>query len=128
MNKMDIHLPIHPPSTTRTCPDTYALDLLAKNTTLPLKSSGTPHLPAGILSLILLNLASSFSNAVFISVSIYPGAIALTVTPFDDHLVEFGVSSCYMGIVDEGEKSHKLWKIWDHVIILKMSRSASLNS
>ena len=38
-------------------------------------------LPAGILSLILLNRPSSFNSASFISVSIYPGAIALTVIP-----------------------------------------------
>lgn len=62
--------PIHPPSTTRTCPLTYALLLLAKNTTLPLKSSGTPHRPAGILSLILFNLSGLCNKAVFISVSI----------------------------------------------------------
>lgn len=109
IHELSFYLPIHPPSTTRTCPDTYALDWLAKNTTLPLKSSGTPHLPAGILSLILFNLASSASKAVFISVAMYlvrvskvshsfflthPGAMALTVTPFDVHSLASAFVSC----------------------------------
>lgn len=51
----------------------------------PLKSSAFPHLPAGILSLILLSLFSSLSKASFISVAMYPGAIALTVIPFAAH-------------------------------------------
>lgn len=79
------YLPIHPPSTTSVCPLTYPPALPAKNTTGPLKSPGTPHLPAGILSLILLNRPSSLSSAVFISVSTYPGATAFTVTPLAVH-------------------------------------------
>ena len=65
-----LYLPIQPPSTTNTCPLTYALALAAKYTVVPPKSSGFPHLPAGILSLILLNLFASANKAVFISVSI----------------------------------------------------------
>lgn len=38
-----VHRPIHPPSTTSTCPLTYALALLARYTTVPLKSSALPH-------------------------------------------------------------------------------------
>lgn len=90
----DNYLPIHPPSTTNTCPLTYALAFPAKNTTLPLKSSGTPHLPAGILSLMLFNLSSFANRAVFISVSIYPGAIALTVIPFEVHSFDNALVSC----------------------------------
>lgn len=64
------YLPIQPPSTVITSPLTYPLPLLARNTTAPLKSSGLPHRPAGILSNILFALASSAISAVFISVAI----------------------------------------------------------
>jgi hypothetical protein len=79
------HRPIHPPSTVTISPLTYALPALANHTTTPLKSSGAPHLPAGILSRILFALASSFISAVFISVAIYPGAIAFTLIPLFAH-------------------------------------------
>ena len=129
-----LYLPIHPPSTTSTCPETYALDLLAKYTTLPLKSSGTPHRPAGILSLMLFSRFSSASKAVFISVAMYlvrsqhtlsspnlrtyPGAIALTVTPFEVHSFDSALVSCvtapfdaaYAGTVNPPWKDSKLAK------------------
>jgi len=89
-SSIDIHysgtyLPIHPPSTVRISPLTYPLALLAKNTTLPLKSSGFPHRPAGILDKMLSALFSSLINAVFISVAMYPGAMALTQIPLEAH-------------------------------------------
>ena len=40
----------HTPSTTNNSPHTYWLALLAKNTTGPTKSAGSPHLPAGMRS------------------------------------------------------------------------------
>lgn len=40
------------PSTTNSSPHMYWLALLARNTTGPAKSAGSPHLPAGIRSLI----------------------------------------------------------------------------
>jgi hypothetical protein len=46
---------------------------------------GVLTLPAGILALMLSKRTGSFRRAVFISVSIYPGATALTVTPRDVH-------------------------------------------
>jgi hypothetical protein len=61
--------PIHPPSTVKTSPLTYALAALAKNTTAPLKSSGAPHRPAGILSRICLARVSFAIKASFMSVS-----------------------------------------------------------
>jgi hypothetical protein len=51
-------------------------------------------LPAGILALILANLSLSFNKAVFISVSIYPGAIALTVIPLPVHSFAKLLVSC----------------------------------
>lgn len=79
------YLPIHPPSTTSVCPLTYPPPLPARNTTGPLKSSGTPHLPAGIRSSIPLFRPSSPRSASFISVAMYPGATAFTVTPLEVH-------------------------------------------
>lgn len=38
------------PSTTNNSPQTYWLALLARNTTGPAKSAGSPHLPAGMRS------------------------------------------------------------------------------
>lgn len=77
-----------------TSPLTYALALLAKNTTAPLKSSGFPHLPAGILSKICLALVSFAIKASFISVDIYPGATALTLMPFPAHSLLSALVSC----------------------------------
>ena len=54
---MPIYLPIQPPSTVRISPLMYPLARLARNTTLPLKSSGVPHLAAGILARMLSALA-----------------------------------------------------------------------
>lgn len=70
---------------TKMCPLTYAPARLARYTVDPLKSSGVPHRPAGILALILASLSGSLTIAVFISVSMYPGAIALTVIPLLVH-------------------------------------------
>lgn len=63
------YLPIQPPSTTKVCPLTYAPALLAKNKVGPLKSSGTPHRPAGILSEMLRSLSGLLSRASFMSVA-----------------------------------------------------------
>lgn len=43
-----IYLAMSPPSTTMLVPVTKLLAELAKNTTTPRKSSGRPHLPAGV--------------------------------------------------------------------------------
>lgn len=80
--------PIHPPSTTNVSPLTYELALEAKNTTAPSKSSGLPHLPAGILSMICLERVGFAMSAEFISVAMYPGAILLTLIPLDAHSLE----------------------------------------
>lgn len=64
-----IYLPIHPPSTVTSSPLTYALAALARNTTTPLKSSGLPHRPAGILLRMLSARFSSLISASFISVA-----------------------------------------------------------
>jgi hypothetical protein len=77
--------PIHPPSTVTTSPLTYALAGLANQTTAPLKSSGLPHLPAGIRANMLFARSSSLIKAAFISVAMYPGAIALTLMPLLAH-------------------------------------------
>lgn len=89
-----IYLPIHPPSTVSTSPLTYALAALPKKTTAPLKSSGAPHLPAGIRLRILSALFSSLINASFMSVAIYPGAIAFTLTPLLAHSLLSALVSC----------------------------------
>ena len=60
-----VYLPIHPPSTVNTSPETYRLALLARYTIEPLKSSGLPHRPAGIRARIL---AANFSSLVSSSV------------------------------------------------------------
>lgn len=86
--------PIHPPSTVTTSPVTYALARLAKKSVTPLKSSGVPQRPIGILAKILPALSGSFSNASFISVATYPGAIALTLTPRADHSFDSAFVSC----------------------------------
>lgn len=79
------YLPIHPPSITRSSPLTYPLALLARYTAAPLRSSGLPHRPAGIRDKMLLCLSSSAISGVFISVSMYPGAIAFTLIPRPAH-------------------------------------------
>jgi hypothetical protein len=89
-----IYRPIHPPSTVSTSPLTYALAALPKKTTAPLKSSGAPHLPAGIRLNMLSALFSSLINASFISVAIYPGAIAFTLTPLLAHSFDSALVSC----------------------------------
>jgi hypothetical protein len=116
-----IYRPIHPPSTVTISPLTYALAPLLNHTTTPLKSSGEPHRPAGIL---LSMLSARFSSAInacarsvhmhctcisevkgiesererrhtsFISVAIYPGAIALTFIPFAAHSLDSAFVSC----------------------------------
>ena len=58
----------HPPSTVRISPDIYILARLAKKTMDPLKSSGRPHLPAGMRSSIDAALFSSLIRASFMSV------------------------------------------------------------
>jgi hypothetical protein len=65
-----IYRPIQPPSTVSISPLTYMLALLARYTTLPLKSSGDPQRPAGIRSRILFARLGSLIKAVFISVAI----------------------------------------------------------
>lgn len=55
---------------------------------------GVLTLPAGILALILASLSLSFNSAVFISVSIYPGAMAFTVIPLDVHSLAKLLVSC----------------------------------
>ena len=67
---------------------------LARNKTGPLKSSGVPHLPAGILPKMLCARSASSINAVFISVAMYPGAIALTEMPFPAHSFDRALVSC----------------------------------
>ncbi|KAL7358042.1 hypothetical protein ACKS0A_01954 [Histoplasma ohiense] len=44
-----------------------------------------PHLPAGIRARMALFLSGLSINSVFISVLIYPGAMALTEMPLDIH-------------------------------------------
>ena len=72
---------IHPPSTTSISPVTYEEALLAKNTAGPTNSSGFAHRPNGIRPVISWYLAVSVFSAAVISVSQYPGAIALTNIP-----------------------------------------------
>lgn len=92
---LGFYLPIHPPSTTKHSPLTYPLAFSdAKNTTGPLKSSGLPHLPAGIRSIICFALVSSLINALFISVAIYPGAMQLTPIPLPAHSLLSAFVSC----------------------------------
>lgn len=85
--------PIHPPSTTIVSPLTYELALEAKKTTAPSKSSGLPHLPAGIRSMICRDRVGLAMRASFISVAIYPGAIALTLMPLEAHSFESALVS-----------------------------------
>jgi hypothetical protein len=89
-----LYRPIHPPSTVTISPLTYALAGLANQTTTPLKSSGVPHLPAGILSKMLFALFSSFISTVFISVAMYPGAIAFTLIPLLAHSLLSALVNC----------------------------------
>lgn len=52
---------------------------------VPCKSVASPHLPAGILSKIVLFLTGPARSAVVLSVAIYPGAMAFTFTPLPAH-------------------------------------------
>jgi hypothetical protein len=83
-----IYRPIQPPSTTIVSPLTYPLARDARNTTAPSKSSGLPHFPAGIRSRICRDLVGLARRAVFMSVSMYPGAMAFTLMPFDAHSLD----------------------------------------
>jgi hypothetical protein len=80
--------PIHPPSTTIVSPLTYELALDAKKTTAPSKSSGLPHRPAGIRSIICRDRVGFAIRASFMSVAMYPGAMALTLMPLEAHSLE----------------------------------------
>lgn len=88
------YLPIHPPSTVTISPLTYNDARLASHTTAPLKSSGSPHRPAGIRTMICSDLTGSFISASFMSVCMYPGAIAFTLTPFEAHSFDSALVSC----------------------------------
>ena len=52
----------------------------ARNTVAPLKSSGSPHRPAGMRARIEVARADRCAKAVVLSVTMYPGAIAFTCT------------------------------------------------
>ena len=56
-----------------------------KKTTGPLKSAGTPQRPAGIRARICSLRTGSSRSAAVLSVAMYPGAIALTLTPLPAH-------------------------------------------
>ena len=47
-----------------------------------------PQRPTDILAMILFAHSSSYISAAVISVAVYPGAIALTVTPFAAHSLD----------------------------------------
>lgn len=74
--------------------------MFSSASSLPPSTVEALTLPAGILALILANRASSFNSAVFISVSIYPGAIALTVTPLAVHSFAKLLVSCATAPLD----------------------------
>lgn len=85
---LDVYRPIQPPSTVTISPDTYPLARLARKTTGPLKSSGFPHRPAGIRAIIPALRLASLIKATFMSVSMYPGAMALTLMPLETHSLD----------------------------------------
>ena len=72
------YLPNHPPSMASMWPLTYAPPLPHRYTAAAMKSSVLPHLPAGIRSLMLRSRSGLSNSGIFISVTTYPGAIALT--------------------------------------------------
>lgn len=72
----------------------------------PSKSLGCPHRPAGIRSMICLLRSESAMSASFMSVAMYPGAIALTFTPFPAHPFENDLTWCQ-------------WKEWSASVLLE---------
>ena len=69
----------YPPSTGINVPVTKSEAEEAKNIAVPAKSSGTPHLPAGILEVTRsASFGKFFLNPSVILVVMYPGRIELT--------------------------------------------------
>lgn len=66
---------------------------LAKNTTNPFNSPGSPNLPIGV-TLAQCPFCASNSASGFNAVSIYPGAIAFTRIPYGAHSAANDLASC----------------------------------
>ena len=67
----------------------------AKNTAIPPKSSGSPHLPTGVRSITLCSKSGISKRACLVnSVSIYQGKTALTWILLDAHVLAKLLVSC----------------------------------
>src|ERR1022692_22976 len=75
----------NPPSTQMTCPVTYSLAWLARNTAAPSKSAGFPLRPIMVRAAIAADLTGSPATAAFSGVGTKPGEIALQHTPRGAH-------------------------------------------
>src|SRR5947209_7777101 len=74
-----------PPSTTRTDPVIHAAAGEQRNSAAPATSSGRPHLPSGMDASVVRRNSGFCLAPAFMSVSIHPGAKALTRTPYAAH-------------------------------------------